>query len=312
MTKACIIIPARLDSSRLPQKMLLNETGMPLIHHTFESAKQSSLAPDVVVATDSYEIYQSVKERFGSRSVVQTGKHDCGTDRVIEAARYVQMYDNYDIIVNVQGDMPIISGNHIDLLIRSIQSTDAGIATLTTKANLIDFHNPSCVKVVCNRYGNAMYFSRSPIPFQMKPTKLLRHVGIYAFRREILQGLHTRRIQRPSISDAEDLEQLTWLYHGHQIKVIESKSDIYSSIDTKDNYDEFVRLYSSNTVKCGQNVVFVKDYKVDGLILVNAGENGVTVEVPSDLRNNPHWNVEFCVKTRDSYWVCPLDCIRCL
>lgn len=208
-----VIIPARLESTRLPRQMLLRETGKPLILHTYEAASKAKLPREVCVATDSQEVFQAVHD-FGGKAVMTREDHTCGTDRVAEVATDRK---DTDIFVNVQGDEPEISGESIDLAIRILEANpDVPMSTLAIpirdKGRLED---TACVKVVIDNSKRAIYFSRSPIPFAREwndellsedPPQFYQHIGLYAYRREFLLEL----IDMPT-SDLERLERLEQL-----------------------------------------------------------------------------------------------------
>src|SRR5262249_31902805 len=219
---AAIVIPARHASSRLPGKPLLKQTGKYLIQHVYERALQSKLAKQVVVATDDSRIVAAV-ESFGGRVMLTRREHPSGTDRVAEVARRVEG----DVIVNLQGDEPLIDPEALDTLIGLLrQDAGAGMATLATPLHSAEqYHNPNCVKVVTDEAGNALYFSRSPIPhvrdgvpdFAARPPRFLQHVGIYAYRRKFLlefAGTPPGRLER-----LEKLEQLRALGMGCAIRL---------------------------------------------------------------------------------------------
>lgn len=239
------IIPARLASSRLPRKLLLDSTGKPLIQYVWEIAKRCPQLDDVIVATDSEEIASAVTA-FGGRAEM-TGEHPSGTDRVAEVVR--RCCDDADIIVNLQGDEPELECETISALVQALQSTTAEMATVA--AAMTDSEavvSPDCVKVVVNDLGQAMYFSRSPIPFcrdesvadtleahSESPWKL--HVGLYAYRRDFLLKLTS--MPTSSLEDLEKLEQLRALQAGATIQVtIVAEAAI--GIDTPGDYAAFV------------------------------------------------------------------------
>ena len=247
------IIPARLESSRLPGKLLLNETGKPLIQHCWESASQASVlrpqgeepSPDLLVATDSLQIAAAVN-LFGGE-VAMTGEHPCGTDRIAEVVR--RQLPDADIIVNIQGDEPDIDPAAIDKVASLlIDDPRAGMATLCTpifEASMLD--DPGCVKAVVSSDGRALYFSRSPIPFlrdgdrekllasEDSPWKL--HLGIYAYRREFL--LHLTEQPPSPLEQHEKLEQLRALELGATIRIAEVAHRSVG-IDTSEDYARFV------------------------------------------------------------------------
>lgn len=243
------IIPARLESSRLPGKLLLSETGKPLIQHTWESAAKSQVLQsngslDLVVATDSQSIAEAVN-RFGGR-VELTGQHPCGTDRIAEVVR--RCYPDSEIIVNIQGDEPDIDPQAIDQVASLlIDDPDAAMATLCTPitdAAVLD--DPDCVKAVCASDGRALYFSRSPVPFMRdgdrdalladdSPWRL--HLGIYAYRRDFLFRLTQQPVS--PLEELEKLEQLRALEMGATIRIAEVDQRSVG-IDTPDDYARFV------------------------------------------------------------------------
>ncbi|MFK7767609.1 MAG: 3-deoxy-manno-octulosonate cytidylyltransferase [Mariniblastus sp.] len=246
--KSVIIIPARLASTRLPRKLLLKETGKSVLQHTYESASSSQKADRVIVAADDEEIEADVKS-FGGNVVMTRPDHVCGTDRVAEVAQSLDA----EIIVNVQGDEPEISANAIDLAISMLEKNlEVPMATLATPIrdpNLLQ--DPSCVKVVFNRLGQAMYFSRSLIPhprtwsdevLKSDPANFFQHVGLYGYRRGFL--LKIPELAVPEVEKIESLEQLRVLYSGNAIQVGLIDHPI-AGIDTAEDYASFVIRHSS-------------------------------------------------------------------
>ena len=220
------------------------ETGKPLIQHTYEAACQAHKPAGVCVAADSAEIASAV-EAFGGQAVLTDPNAASGTDRVAEAARKLP---SAQIIVNVQGDEPELSGSAIDQVIGMLQADpSAAMATLATPIHSREkLNDPACVKVVFNSSGDAMYFSRSVIPhartwtddlLTANPPHFYQHIGLYAYRREFLLELASLPRSAPEI--LESLEQLRVLSLGYKIKVgvIEEPS---ISIDTPEDYREFV------------------------------------------------------------------------
>lgn len=243
-----IIIPARLASTRLPRKMLLSETGKPLIQHVWEGACASRLAAEVWIATDDEEIFQTV-ERFGGKCVMTSREITCGTDRIAVVAKDLP---EVDLLVNVQGDEPEILGETIDTLIqRMANCPDAVMGTLATpirEKRLLD--DPACVKVVLNQNRQALYFSRSCIPYprgewrdewlEAEPPIFYQHVGIYAYRRDFL--LKISDLPRTPLERMESLEQLRVLENGYALEVgVIPRAGL--GIDTPADYQEFVRRY---------------------------------------------------------------------
>ena len=242
--RAIGIIPARLQSTRLPRKLLLADTGRPLLQYTWEAARQARSLADVIVATDSSEIAAAV-QRFGGRSEM-TGEHPSGTDRIAEVAR--RCCSSADVFVNIQGDEPEIDPAQIDLLVRTLlEHPRAEMATLATPIrNRTDRDSPSCVKVVCAAGGRALYFSRAAIPFcrDDNPDRVLQddspwllHIGLYAYRRDFLFRL--TGLSPSPLEKLEKLEQLRALEAGAtiQVAVVEHRS---VGIDTPEDYARFV------------------------------------------------------------------------
>ena len=243
-TTSQIIIPARLASTRLPRKLLLCETGKPLIQHTYESARRATRAMGICVATDHREIFEAVRA-FGGQVEMTDPEAASGTDRVAEVAR--RLID-VDIVVNVQGDEPDIAGPSIDLAIDLLQRTPGAVmSTLATPIrNRRQFEDPACVKVVFDCSGRAMYFSRSPIPCPREwddslltadPPHFYQHVGLYAYRREFL--LKLAQMRPSALERIEKLEQLRVLEAGHSILVGVIDEPTFG-IDTPEDYRAFV------------------------------------------------------------------------
>jgi 3-deoxy-manno-octulosonate cytidylyltransferase (CMP-KDO synthetase) len=239
-----LVIPARLASTRLPRKLLLAETGRPLIQHTYEAAGRARLASGLCVAADHEEIAAAVRA-FGGQ--VRLTSPDCasGTDRVAEIARQMP---EVEIFVNVQGDEPELSGEAIDqviaLLARDPEAVMATLATPIRSRRQLD--DPACVKVVFDSRGRALYFSRSPIPharqwddrlLTAEPAAFHQHIGLYAYRRDFL--LRLADIPRTPLERLENLEQLRVLESGDSIAVgVIDEPTI--GIDTPEDYRAFV------------------------------------------------------------------------
>ncbi len=244
-----IVIPARRQSTRLPEKMLLSETGKSLIQHTVEAASTNSKTVNVIVATDDQEIFKIV-ESFGGTAEMTSVNHVSGTDRVAEVA---QRHAEFDVVVNLQGDEPEIPGAAIDLAISILEQNPAAVmSTLATpirsRALLED---PACVKVVTDENGRAMYFSRSPIPhartwsddlLTAQRANFLQHVGLYAYRRDFL--LKFPDLPSCSAEKLESLEQLRVLSAGYAVSVGLIDEPIVG-IDTREDYELFVRKCNS-------------------------------------------------------------------
>ena len=240
------VIPARLQSSRLPSKLLLAETGKPLIQHTWEAAVQARSLDSVVIATDSEEI-RAACEGFGARCEL-TGDHPSGTDRIAELVR--RSYSDSEIVINVQGDEPELDALHIDLLVDTLRQSDASMATLAIPmTERREIEDPSCTKVVVDGAGAAMYFSRAPIPHvrdgiddkQLKSdSPYLLHIGVYAFRTPTL--LELTELPPSRFERLEKLEQLRALEAGISIQVatVDHRS---VGVDTREDYESFKARY---------------------------------------------------------------------
>ena len=244
MPTSHIVIPARLNSTRLPRKMLLSETGKSLLQHTYEGASQANRPSGVTVATDHLEIAEEVA-RFGGEYKMTCPDCASGTDRVAEVARGMS---DVDIFVNVQGDEPDMLGEDVDAVIQLLEDDPAApMATLAVPIrSRAQLGSSACVKVVFDGAGRALYFSRSPIPavrdgddelLAADPPHFFQHLGIYAYRRDFLLSLAS--LPRCANEQLESLEQLRVLHHGHAIAVGVTHN-VSSGIDTPDDYAAFV------------------------------------------------------------------------
>lgn len=243
-TTSYIVIPARLASTRLPRKLLLRETGKTLLEHTYQAACRASLPLGVCIATDHEEILNEV-QRFGGQGYMTGADLASGTDRVAEVARQLP---DADIIVNVQGDEPELSGDAIDQVIDLLQRQPAAVmSTLATPIrSRQQLEDPACVKVVFNAQGEAIYFSRSPIPhprqwdeayLTAEPPVFYQHVGLYAYRRDFL--LNLAQMPPGQLEQVEKLEQLRVLEAGHKI-LVGVVDEPTVGIDTPSDYRAFV------------------------------------------------------------------------
>lgn len=218
--KVLCVIPARYASTRLPGKPLSLIAGKPMIQHVYERACQAQMPNEVIVATDN-ELVEKAVAAFGGKAVMTSPDHPSGTDRLAEVAL---MYPDVDVIVNVQGDEPMIPPEVIDNLAKAFENdTELNMATMKVVMDDADYNNPAAVKVVTDLNGYALYFSRSLMPYpRNKPDgyKVYKHVGIYAYRRNFL--LKYAALQPTPLEKAESLEQLRALENGYKIKVLES------------------------------------------------------------------------------------------
>ena len=232
MSKTAIIIPARWASSRLPGKPLLELAGKPLVQHVWERCKKIREAEEVIIATDDMRIAEAAFA-FGADVALTSAKHPSGTDRITEVAKKLP---DFDIILNVQGDEPFIEPVLIRRLI-SVLKKEKSLAMSTAACPLAegDLENPNCVKVVTGLTGDALYFSRSPIPCDRdgdaKPARF-RHLGIYGYRRKFLWDF-VKWKQTP-LEKSEKLEQLRALEHGAKIRVIPTKT-VGPGVDTAED-----------------------------------------------------------------------------
>ncbi len=236
------VIPARLESQRLPRKVLLAETGLPLIKHVHQHVVQAKKIDRIIVATDSEEVIQTC-EKFGIEAHLTAHSCQSGTDRVAEIAR---RFPDYDCILNVQGDEPEMCPKVLDELIENFQSKSFKMGTVATPwPKDLPLERPENVKVVLDLQSCALYFSRSPIPFQtiqeeQKPTEHYRHIGLYIYKSDFLDQYASWK-QTP-LEQAEKLEQLRALEYGHKIFVLKS-SYTGREINTPEDYKAFVRDY---------------------------------------------------------------------
>jgi len=246
-----VIIPARFDSTRFPGKPLCPLKGIPIIQHVYENSKRARRADEVIVATDSEPILETVR-KFGGKAVMTDKGHRTGTDRVAEVAASLDV----DIVVNVQGDEPLIRPEMIDDVIDVLKDQRASMGTLIKKIE--DPHeilNPNIVKVVFDRELFALYFSRSPIPFyrddwksvveiqnsKLKTQNFYKHIGIYSYRREVLLSL--AGLQQTELEQKEKLEQLRALENGLRIKLKETFFET-CGVDTPEDLERLEKCLS--------------------------------------------------------------------
>jgi len=242
------VIPARYQSSRLPGKALADIAGRPMIEHVYRRTAAARSVGVVIVATDDERICNAV-EAFGGRAQLTSSKHLSGTDRLAEVAAGLTC----DVVVNVQGDEPLIEPSVIDDAIAPFR-TDSGLQMTTVRRRIendADLHNPNVTKVVVDRDGYALYFSRAPIPYTREgcpPAPAWRHVGLYVYRRECL--LRLTALPPTAMEQAEALEQLRAIEHGIRIKAIETAYD-FIGVDTPEDLAR-VRLLARSPVALGR------------------------------------------------------------
>lgn len=237
--KIACIIPSRYASTRLPGKPLRMIAGETLVHRVYERAALAKLPDIVIVATDNEKIESEVKS-FGGRVMMTSPDHPTGTDRLAEVAASLP---DYDIVVNVQGDEPFINPDVIDSLAKMLaERDDLDMTTAAAPLKEDEYDDPSAVKVVVNQKGEALYFSRSLIPYPRNEFSVppLKHVGIYAYRRDFL--LAYAGMKQTPLEKTESLEQLRALEMGYKIGVICIDSEDIG-IDTEEDLKKANRLF---------------------------------------------------------------------
>ncbi len=243
--RAVALIPARLASTRLPRKMLLSETGVPLVVHTARNVRASGVFARVVVAIDDEEVANAVRAH-GFEAIATRVDHPSGTDRVKEAwDALASAGERADVLVGVQGDEPDLESADLARLVAAFADPDVSMATLCVPlADPAEFASPSVVKVVRDAAGDALYFSRAPIPAaghapaDADDAAPRRHVGVYAYRPDALARFTA--LPRGALERRESLEQLRWLEAGRKMRVVDARR-APRGIDTLEDYRDFVR-----------------------------------------------------------------------
>jgi 3-deoxy-manno-octulosonate cytidylyltransferase (CMP-KDO synthetase) len=245
--KALGVIPARLGSTRLPEKVLRLIDGKPMIQHVWERARQAKKLEDVIVATDDERIQRCV-EGFGGKAFMTRRDHPNGTSRIAE----VMGHFTQSLVINIQGDQPLVDPKALDEMV-SIFEREKDVEVLTMAVRMTDktsFENPNVVKVVCDAEGNALYFSRAGIPFfhgkQGCAFSFLKHLGVYGYRRDFL--LKFVAWEPGILENSEKLEQLRVLERGRSIRVIETTYD-FISVDTKEDLREVEKRLQKNPIR---------------------------------------------------------------
>ena len=232
MTSTVIVIPARYASTRLPGKPLLDIIGKPMIQHVVERANEVAGVSAVIVATDDERVLNAV-QAFGGTAMMTSANHQSGTDRLVEVMHQYPA----DIYLNLQGDEPLVRPSDLSALVASMQATDVQVGTLCHRVDAHEATNSNCVKVVVNNKHDALYFSRSPIPYprETSTATYLKHIGVYAYKKDILASYS--QLKRPMLEISESLEQLRLLDAGIQIKVIEVEPT-GPGVDTQADLDQ--------------------------------------------------------------------------
>lgn len=233
-----VVIPARYSSTRFPGKPLANLLGKPIIQHVYERAQHAKMISRIIVATDDQRIEKAVRS-FGGEVIMTSPDHLSGSDRVAEVAEKIET----DIVINVQGDEPLIEPELIDEICRAFKNSESDVVTARTPiSELKDLHNPNAVKVVCDKNGFALYFSRSPIPGSRDDVSLrphtkpifFRHIGIYGYTKKFITIFP--KLSPTPLELQEGLEQLRILEHGYKIKVIDTEYKSFG-VDTPEDLE---------------------------------------------------------------------------
>jgi 3-deoxy-manno-octulosonate cytidylyltransferase (CMP-KDO synthetase) len=235
------VIPARYHSTRLPGKPLADIAGRPMIEHVYRRAADARGVDAVVVATDDERIAEAVA-RFGGVARMTAASHRSGTDRIAEIAADLAC----DILVNVQGDLPLIEPGKIEEVLAPL-AADPSLQMSTVRRTIsdaADYTNPNVVKVVVDREGNALYFSRSPIPFIRGSGAAYKHIGLYAYRSSFVQTFAS--LPPTPLELAESLEQLRALEHGYRIRTVETHFESIE-VDTPEDLERVRRLVAVGT-----------------------------------------------------------------
>lgn len=219
-----------------------------MVQRVYEQAKKSKLLTDVIVATDDGRIYNHVIE-FGGKAIMTSGDHSNGTSRCGEV---ISKETGFDVVINIQGDEPLIQPDQIDRLLVIFERPEVEIGTIVKRlSDFADLENENRIKVVLDVAGNALYFSRSAIPFVQgkqiahwtETVQCFKHIGIYAWRTETLKKLI--RLKPVPLEKAESLEQLRWLYYGYKIATVETEIET-PNIDTPEDLSAVIRAFNEN------------------------------------------------------------------
>ena len=245
------VIPARFASSRFPGKVLAQISSKPMIQHVYERCARARYLTSTIIATDDERVY-SVAKGFGARVTMTRADHPTGTDRVAEVASA----ENAEIVVNIQGDEPLIDPAAIDAAILPLfHDSEIVMGTLAKRIeNAREITDPNVVKVVADRRGDAIYFSRCPIPFVRTQAGMpvlppyFKHIGLYVYRRDFL--LRYSSLPVGPLEEAERLEQLRALENGYRIRVVETEYESLG-VDTPEDLERVSRLFEASL--CGGN-----------------------------------------------------------
>lgn len=238
------IIPARWGSTRFEGKVLANIAGKPMLQHVYERAKQAKLLDGVLIACDDERIFKAC-EKFGARAVLTSSNHPSGTDRIAEVAKKISC----GLVINIQGDEPLIKPSVIDDLARAMmEERVAPVGTLIKKIeNKQEIENPNIVKVIVDQHKYALYFSRAVIPYprdrkDFEGITYYKHLGIYAYRKDFL--LNFKNLPKSNLEGIEKLEQLRILEAGYKIKTILTDAETMG-VDTPEDLEKVEALFLS-------------------------------------------------------------------
>lgn len=237
------IIPARYNSSRFPGKPLIDLKGKTMIQRVYEGALKSEKLSRVIVATDDLRIFNEVK-RFGGEVMMTKETHPSGTDRCGEVVNH---FSDIDVVVNIQGDEPLVDFRQLNALITAFEDENTKIASLGIKdVTLDDINNTNRIKIVVDSKNNALYFSRSPIPNfvnskgnPLENYPFYRHIGLYAYRTNILKELV--QLEPTKLEMIESLEQLRWLYYDYSIRIVETTIET-PNIDVPEDVEKVLQF----------------------------------------------------------------------
>ena len=237
------VIPARWASTRFEGKVLAPIAGKPMIQHVFERVKNCRSLNQILIACDHESVYKAAMS-FGAVAVMTSPKHVSGTDRIAEAVQRMKA----DLVVNIQGDEPLINPKIIDDLVKALQSDSTCVMATVIKVidQKEDLANPNVIKVVIDKNYNAIYFSRSPIPYNRdnKDIRYYKHLGIYAYRYDFLSAF--TKLKKSPLEEAEQLEQLRALEAGYKIKTIVTDTETIA-VDTREDLERVETFFRYKT-----------------------------------------------------------------
>lgn len=245
------VIPARYHSSRFEGKPLVDIFGLPMVVRVYRRALK--VFDDVVIATDDYRI-EEIAKKYSCNVVMTSKEHRSGTDRCAEVISCIKQYScqKFDVVVNVQGDEPFIHIEQLNQIRDCFENNDTKIATLIKQFTKTEnIFNPNSPKVIVDKDFNAIYFSRSPIPYLIGKDKdswqdnhkYYKHIGLYAYRSDVL--LQLTQLEPGILEKCESLEQLRWIESGYKIKCVETSLQSHS-VDTVEDLKEILELYKGD------------------------------------------------------------------